>query len=677
MPFEKPIILMVSWDGSLHDVAMLDLEGYRVRFPVAVAIAFSLTFGAMSTGAKTDNPYREDMKTRIWQSDVTDHGSIHSMGNGKMVVYGQGPELVNLFGPPYSSPNFLKINIESDVDLVDTASREAGSAIWNHTLTFGGKRALEFTEFVDAETPVYFRTCNATAKGIRFVIEPDQEGEFIACESPSGAWLLVTKPGQKAFHYPTTLWTYHWVIPHGSCRIETRPDGALVAHGLPGVGGFAVAGANSYPEGVLLAGQIAADGPEGFLERTRKFWRDFTNRREDLTSSLGDLSDGEKVIADGVATLIKVQQSDDGGAMAGHYYPLAYVRDQYGVAKGMLALGMVDEARKALEFRREKFKRFGNLKNAESMGGDFARHIHENDDVEQTGYILLQARDYFNATHDLEFIKTLFPMLEWCWNVQLKHLAGGSLPFNGDETYVAGRFFPRSGLLHGSADSTLVFIEGGKWLADWAAENGFWEKAYAGRQVEIVEKTRKDWKRLFFDGDKIYANAPEREGFIDPPRFRHGVCESHCDWFGWTERTENGRYQCPLCIAQVKLPPETPGRIEVNSVSLLPPFIGSDILSDEELAAVVEHILDQIHENGHIPTIPGGQGCVGYDPGFLLFALTELNHPAAEKTRQRLIGMIDDTGAWTEYYDENNQFKKANCRCRPWESAISAAALLK
>ncbi|MCK5887459.1 MAG: hypothetical protein KAG70_13305, partial [Alcanivorax sp.] len=541
---------------------MLELEGCIGRFTVAAAVAFFLTFGTVSMGAKTDNPCRADMKTRKWKSDVIDHGSIHSMGNGRMVAYGQGPNLVNLYGPPCSSPNFLRINIESDNDLVDTALREPGSAIWNHVLNSGGKRVLEFTEFVDAETPAYFRTFAATSGGVRFVIEPDQDGEFIKCESPVEAWLLITKPGKAVFHYPTTLWTYHWIIPHGSCRLIAGPDGSVVAECRSGEGGFAVAGANDYPDGRLLAERIAANGPEGFLDRMKQFWRDFTKRREEVSSAVDGISDG-------VATLIKALQSDDGGVMAGHYYPLAYVRDQYGVAKGMLALGMVDEARKALEFRREKFNHFGNLKNAESMGGDFARHIHENDDVELTGYILLQARDYFNKTQDDAFITTLFPMLEWCWNVQLKHLAGGSLPFNGDETYVAGRFFPRSGLLHGSADSTLVFIEGGTWLAGWAAENSLWEKAYTDRQLELLAKTRKDWKRLFFDRNKIYANAPEREQFIDPPYFRHGVCESLCDWFGWTERTENGRYQCPLCFKQEKLPPETPGQIEVNSVSLL------------------------------------------------------------------------------------------------------------
>lgn len=597
------------------------------------------------------------------------------MGNGRMVVYGQGPELINLYGPPYSSPNIMGIKIDSTLELEDGACREAGRAVWNHTLTSAGKQVLEFTEFVDAEAPVYFRMFDSKVEGVRFSIGPAQDGAFI--KTSNGSWLLVTKPGGKVFHYPTPLWNWHWVVPHGNCTVEAGAGGALVAHCGTGKGGVAVVGANEYPEGVLLVEQIVEDGPDGFLERTRSFWQAFTKRREGLTIAAGTLTDGEKEIADGVATLIKAQQSEDGGAMAGHYYPLAYVRDQYGVAKGMLALGMVEEARMALEFRREKFKRYGNLQNAESMGGDFARHIHENDDVEQTGYIILQARDYFNATRDAEFIKTLFPMLEWCWAAQLKHLAGGSLPFNGDETYVAGGFFPRSGLLQGSADSTLVFIEGGKWLAGWDVENGLWKEAYAAEQMKTVDGTRKAWRRLFFDGNKIYANAPEREEHIVPPRFRHGVCESQCGWFGWTERTENGRYQCPSCFGEQKLPPEDPGRTEVNSVSLLSVFLGSDILSGQELAEVVGHVLEQACDNGHIPTIPGGRGCVGYDPGFLLFALAELDHPAQEQARQRVVDMLDDTGAWTEYYDENDMFKKSNCRCRPWESAINAAALLR
>ena len=634
---------------------------------------------------------------RTWNNKSEDSGVIHAVGNGKIVAYGQGPDLINLFGPPYSSPNILAIETLCVSNITDKIKRESGSAIWNHSISNDEGEILKFSEFIDSELPAYFRTfevsenppCRRPAEGgkgvdakrtgdvIEFKIKPKSSDSFQESTSVPGAWLQITPAGKEIFHYPTTLTSFHWIIPSGNCEITKDKDGDLIFKCLPGKSSLAIVGDNSFATGLPLAEKIAATNPDKYLNQTRKFWKDFTEKREKLTDSFDKLSDEDREIIDGVATLIKAQQSDDGGAMAGHYYPLAYVRDQYGVAKGMLAIGMVEEANKALQFRIDKFNRFGNLQNAESMGSDCARHIHENDDVEQTGYIILQARDYFNKTNDTEFTKTLFPMLEWCWNAQLKHLAGGSLPFNGDETYVAGGFFPRSGLLHGSADSTLVFVEGGKWLADWALKNGLWEKDYAEKQLTLVNETKKSWRQLFFDKNKIYANAPEREKFITPPRFRHGVCENKCPWFGWTQRTENGRYQCPLCFGKENLPPETPGKLEVNSVCLLPTFIESDILSKEELTKVVNHVMEQAYPNGHIPTIPGEKGCVGYDPGFLLFALAELSHPAAEKTRQRMIDMLDDVGAWTEYYDENDKFKKANCRCRPWESGMNAAALVK
>ena len=665
-------------------------------------------------------------KIRTWNNKTEDSGAVHAVGNGKIVAYGQGPNLINFFGPPYSSPNILTIETLCDEEITDKISREPGTAIWNHSVCCDEGEVLNFSEFIDSELPVYFRcfdvartsssaihhakavnsnknreldlrcagaeiTCNGgTLSSASFTIKPHSGSSFQESGSIPGAWLLITHAGGDIFHYPTTLMAFHWIIPSGNCEITKDKDGNLIFKCLEGKSSLAIVGDNSFATGLPIAEKIAsenirtAENPACaghapsllFLNRTRKYWNSFTEKREKLTESFNKLSNEDKNIIDGVATLIKTQQSDDGGAMAGHYYPLAYVRDQYGVAKGMLALGMVEEAKQALQFRIDKFNTFGNLHNAESMGSDCARHIHENDDVEQTGYIILQARDYFNKTGDTEFIKNLLPMLEWCWNAQLKHLAGGSLPFNGDETYVAGGYFPRSGLLHGSADSTLVFIEGGKWLVGWLDKNKVWKKDYAEAQLKIIEETKKSWRQLFFDKNKIYANAPEREKFITPQRFRHGICENKCPWFGWTQRTENGRYQCPLCFGKVNLPSETPGKLEVNSVSLLPTFIESDILSKEELTEVVNHVLEQANPNGHIPTIPEGKGCVGYDPGFLLFALAELNHPAAEKTKQRLIEMLDDVGAWTEYYDENDKFKKANCRCRPWESGINAAAIV-
>jgi len=72
---------------------------------------------------------------------------------------------------------------------------------------------------------------------------------------------LISKPGGEVFHYPTPLWTFHWIVPFGRCKLVAGGDGTLLAECLPGEGGFAIAGANGYPEGVRLAEQIAETAP--------------------------------------------------------------------------------------------------------------------------------------------------------------------------------------------------------------------------------------------------------------------------------------------------------------------------------------------------------------------------------------------------------------------------------
>ncbi len=79
------------------------------------------------------------------------------------------------------------------------------------------------------------------------------------------------------------------------------------------------------------------------LERTDKYWQEFTARRIDFNKILpASLPQRDKLIRtiDEVAVLIKAQQSSEGAVLAGYPYPLGYVRDQYGVSRGLLALGL-------------------------------------------------------------------------------------------------------------------------------------------------------------------------------------------------------------------------------------------------------------------------------------------------------------------------------------------------
>jgi len=613
---------------------------------------------------------------RHWSNTTADEGSTHAMGNGKCVVYGRGPDISHFYGPPYSSPAILTLKTECDQPITDEAVREQGTAIWRHSIISDAGPVLEFTEFVASDTPTYIRLVECRKEGVRWIIKPNQSSSFVPSTSIPGAWVQLIQKGQSIYTYPTSEYYYHWIIPRGACHAEINQSGELVIKCLPGKGSIAIVGGIDYPSGVTTAERTEKEGAEKLLDPTREYWREFTQRRLAARPLPRAITKEAAELLDSVAALIKSQQSSTGGVMAGHHYALAYVRDQYGAARGMLAMGMLEEAKLNLEFRLYKFNRFGSLVTAEAMGSDGARHQHENDEVEGPGYTILQARDYIRARGDHAFGRKLWSMLEWCWNVQKKNLMQGLLPFCGDETYVAGGFFPRSGLNHGSADSTLVFIESGKWLAKWAVARKLWTSEYAGKQMKVVESAHSAYRKWFWGGDRVWANAPEREKIMTLPRFRHGVCEGGCGWFGWTERTEGGRYACPNCAATKLTPSTPPAKMEVNSVSLLPVYLGSDVLSRDEQRALIDHVIKQANKTGHIPSVPGTESCVGYDPGLVLMNLVEAGSPAAKEAYDRLIRMADQTQAWSEYYDGRDADSPGCCRCRPWESGVNAAALI-
>jgi len=623
---------------------------------------------------------------RRWDNHGDDDGSIHVMGNGEMVACGQGPDLVKLYGPPYSSPNILTLSTLGDDYLVDDARREPHSAIWQHRLHRGdgAGEILSLSEFMAVDSPVYVRSFECRAAGVRWIIRANEASRVVPAHGLPGAWLLVQPPGQRILFYLSTRWFYHWIIPTGSCRLERGIDGSLVAHCLPGTGGLFIVGSSEYPLGLLNAETVASLDPEDLLSATRRFWDDLYHRRTWQMGELPATDANDEQALDSAAVLLKAFQSTDGGMMVGHHFQLAYLRDSYGAARGMLSLGLLEEARRLLEFRRAKFQHWGTLQTADGMGTDAFRHVHENDEVEGPAYTILQVRDYVQAGGEREFARDCWPMMDWCWRVQLRHLVGGLLPFNGDETYVAGGFYPRSGLTQGSADCTLAFIEAGRWLAPWAEAQGFWRHDEAARHLALVAESRAAYRRAFFAGDHLWVNAPERESMAPLPRFRHGVCEgcfaraSLTGGFGWLERSANGRYLCPACLVErADLPPERPGQLEVHSVSLLPAYLGSDVLHERELRAVVERVLRRALPDGHIPSVPGTTGFVGYDPALILISLVAAGHQAATWARTRLLRQRDRTGVWVEYYGAEGVARAGCCRARTWETGVSAEALVR
>jgi hypothetical protein len=374
--------------------------------------------------------------------------------------------------------------------------------------------------------------------------------------------------------------------------------------------------------------------------------------------------------------LIATQQGKEGGVLAGHRYHTDYLRDAYGVGRGLLALGHHSEAQAIVDYYRDIFARTGMLGNSQTVGGMPQFQRNEHDDAEGAALVILQIFDLAEALGDQDLPRRYLPLLDWCWRSMTALLADDMLPFSGDETYMAGRLLSRDVIEHGSAEGTMLFIRAGECLLPWVRQRDLWQRAAIDAAEQALRRCREAYRGHFIRDGRLIANQPSREPSWTPTPARRGFCQDCWSRRAWTPltygihvRSEHGRYLCPSCVARAdRLPSAVVQPQKLPSVSLVAPYLGSDLIGPGELRPAVDELLPALC--GKMSDVPR---LVGYDAGLLLFSLDALHHPAASTAATALLGLRDQTGAWVEYY---NSGIPTGCRARPWESGVNIAALI-
>lgn len=265
-------------------------------------------------------------------------------------------------------------------------------------------------------------------------------------------------------------------------------------------------------------------------------------------------------------------------------------------------------------------------------------------------------------------------MLQWAWEAQKKNLVRNMLPFNGDETYVAGGILPRTTLNDGSAESTLLFIQSGRLLLPFMKNNKLWDIDSIWSDEKLMQIVSSHYGDNFVQEGRIMANNPLRMNIAQMPAFRHGVCAGG-HGVVYTKKDKNGNYLCPKCYLEKKeFPPFVRKSFYIPSIALTPLYIGSDLIQEQLLRQNIDSIKNNYVKSGQISSRPGINIVIGYEYGFLLYALSKYHDPLADRVFKDAMSVVDESGAWVEYYRDG---KPMGCRYRPWESAINIEAIIE
>jgi hypothetical protein len=606
---------------------------------------------------------------------------LHCLGNGSYCAFGQGADIESIFGPGYSSPSYLQLAVQ-DSDSIQSF-RINGTAIWEHTLFKEGKVTARLTDFIDSEAAIFTRIVDChIAFTIDLLIQDNEKitlvKDWYNRSINDAASLLIYKdrglPIYGNYDHPNEQFQH--IYAKGDVALEQKEHSLYRLRFKPGRSELFCIGGSTFQECEENSRLASITKSSRFLERTKNYWQNFTDRRINFEQLIPESFQLKKAVIeqiDNVAIILKTQQADQGSVIAGHRYHLGYVRDQYGVSRGFLAMGYFKEAKKILQFYWDIWQNFGYIRNAQAIGVPGIFHQHENDEVEITGYLIIQAFDYLYKTSDQNYLKEILPMLEWAWEVQKRHLIKGMLPFNGDETYVAGGILPRSALNDGSAEATLLFVESGKQLLEFVEKNQLWETAIIASNKEVIRETEAIYLQNFIHNRQIMANNPSRMTIEEMPPYRHGFCAGSHGVLE-TRKDEGGNYLCPKCISEgLSFPMIERKTFFLPSLALTPSYFGSTLIPKEILDFNLSTIKENYQHKGQVSSREDSDTTIGYEYGFFLYALAKERDKMADRILADMLSVVDETGAWVEYYHNGLPM---GCNYRPWESAINIEAAI-
>lgn len=610
--------------------------------------------------------------------DLIPTEGVFFVGNGSVAMGGEGADIIQLFAPCYSLPSVITLRMTSPT-LQAQNHRIRGSAGYVTTLTDTETHTSigKITDYTHPTLPVYVR---------RFCL--NQPVTF-ALESPfhmvntdrlyaGNAWarLIEIPEGTPIFSKSKTdKETYCQLILSPNC--DTKEGSITVPAGrshLIFVGGaYGELGTASFENCMMLSETMISADLDGMMTDFLDHWK---NRFDEICvnrQALATIPDGDELV-ESVAAALMTQTSVQGGVLAGAFYHLAYGRDMYGVFRGYMALGLHDCARNMVAYMADIYREKGYMPNASGMGMS-ASHRHENDNVEQTGYYLLELLDYAETTGDMDFLRDRMDYARFLLNAQEKQLVNRMIPFNGDETYIAGGIFPRGGIDHGSMEATALYIGSALRLLDTCAANGLMDPEEIGAHRGVALSARSAFTENFMDGEQVYVNNPHRIPITDTPAYRHGVCH-RC--LGMTNllRAPEGGYLCPSCYGQAPAPVST-DRYSTDCALWMSVFAGCSLLPTEVVQSALARTIEQVRKSRYGENNP--ENTVGYEYGVILYALAHTYPPdALPAYRDLLTALLDDRvkgSVWTEYY-RGGKPNQASCPYRPWESAINLCGIL-
>ena len=602
--------------------------------------------------------------------------ALHFVGNGRVAMAGEGADILQLFAPCYSLPGVLTLRL-FDGDITPHSYRIGGSAGYLTRLTAEGEAIGEITDYTHPDLPVFIRRLRLT-RPVDFKLESafrtDNTDDLYRGRALSR--LFEIPDGTPVFSKSKTdKETYCQLLLSPNCaeteEIVTFPAGE--SHFIFVGGDYGDLGTASFANCMTLSESMLTADLDGIYTDFLAHWGNLFRSIKVDHAALTSVPNADELLESVTAALV-TQTSREGGVIAGAFYHLAYGRDMYGVFRGYMALGLYDYARRMVSYMCDTYREKGYMPNASGMGMSCS-HRHENDEVEQTGYYLLELLDYAEQTGDTDFLRDRMDYACYLMTAQERHLKKGMIPFNGDETYIAGNIFPRGGIDHGSMEATALYIGSATRLLDACETYGLMDPDEIQAHRAPIEEAKALFAESFTDGDTVYINNPHRAAVGDTPAYRHGVCHK-CLWMTNLLRAPEGGYLCPKCYGKAPAPVTTE-RFSTDCALWMAVFAGCTLLPENTLKTSLTRSVNAIRESGFGQTNPANT--VGYEYGVILYTLSRLlpaaDLPAYRDLLDELLADRVSGAVWTEYY-RNGRPYPASCPYRPWESAINLCGIL-